>query len=102
MRKGVRVAVAAGLALVVGALAPAPAGADHRDFTGRVKFVSKKRVTIENRMGDRRSFVRGKKTRVRGAASSWEGMRPGDEVVIDWHLTDRPARARRVRVLEKD
>jgi hypothetical protein len=92
------------LAAVVGGLAAAPAGADHRDFAGRVKKVSKKRVEVENRMGDRRSFVRGEKTRVkRGKGpSSWEGIRPGDEVIVDWHLKDRPARARRVRVIDKD
>ena len=80
-------------------LAAAPALADHRDFTGKVKGVSKRDVTVENRHGDRRSFVRGKKTKVRGGPGSWEGLRPGDEVIVDWHLEDRPARARRVRVL---
>lgn len=83
------------------ALAPGVARADHRDFAGKVREVSEKRVTIENRMGDRRSFVRGEKTKVRGGRSSWEGMRPGDEVIIDWHLGDQPARARRVRVIER-
>lgn len=78
---------------------PLPAAADHRDFTGKVSKVSKKRVTIENRQGDRRSFVRGKKTKVRGSRSSWEAIRPGDELIVDWHLEDRPARARRVRVV---
>jgi hypothetical protein len=90
-------------AVIVAALVSvgAPALADHRDFAGRVKKVSEKRVTVENRMGDRRSFVRGKKTPVRGGRSSWEGIRPGDQVIVDWHLEDRPARARRVRVLEQ-
>jgi len=77
----------------------APAGADHRDFSGKVKGVSERGVTVENRHGDRRSFVRGKKTKVRGGPGSWEGLRPGDEVIVDWHLEDRPARARRVRVI---
>jgi len=81
-------------------LAPGAALADHRDFAGKVREVSKERVTIENRMGDRRSFVRGKKTKVRGTRSNWEGMRPGDDVIVDWHLEDRPARARRIRVIE--
>jgi hypothetical protein len=54
-------------------------------------------------MGDRRSFVRGEKTRVRGGGrSSWEGLKPGDEVIVDWHLKDKPARARRVRVIGHD
>jgi hypothetical protein len=80
-------------------LAAAPAHADHRDFAGKVKGVSQEGMTVENRQGDRRSFVRGKKTRVRGGKGSWEGLRPGDEVIVDWHLEDRPARARRVRVI---
>jgi hypothetical protein len=89
-------ALAVGLVLALGAV---PAGADHRDFTGKVKGVSKRGVTVENRQGDRLSFVRGKKTKVRGGPGSWEGLRPGDEVIVDWHLEDRPARARRVRVI---
>jgi hypothetical protein len=91
------VALAAALWLTAGV-----AHADHRDFAGRVKAVSEKRVTVENRMGDRRSFVRGKKTQVKGERRSWQGLRPGDEVVVDWHLEDRPARARGVRVIEKN
>jgi len=95
-------ALAAVLAVAVGVLAAGPAAADHRDFAGRVKKVSNKRVTVENRMGDRRSFVRGEKTRVRGRKGSWEGLAPGDEVIVDWHLKDRPVRARRVRVIGQD
>ncbi|HVH07010.1 MAG TPA: hypothetical protein VNE71_13520 [Myxococcota bacterium] len=85
------------LALV---LIGAPAAADHRDFAGKVSKVSKKRVTIENRQGDRRSFVRGEKTKVHGTRRDWDGIRPGDQVIVDWHLEDKPARARRVRVIE--
>ena len=97
LRRQLAAAFLAALGLVV---APGLAHADHRDFAGKVRDVSKQRVTIENRMGDRRSFVRGKKTRVRGGRSTWEGMRPGDDVIVDWHLEDQPARARRIRVLE--
>ena len=56
------------LALLLITAPAAPAAADpagHRDFPGKVRKVSKERVTIENRQGDRRSFVRGKKTKVR-------------------------------------
>ena len=81
-------------------LTTAPAAADHRDFAGKVKKVSKERVTIENRQGDRRSFVRGEKTKVRGTRKDWNGIKPGDQVIVDWHLEDKPARARRVRVIE--
>jgi hypothetical protein len=101
MRGPARQLAAALCAALALALAPGAASADHRDFTGKVREVSKKRVTIENRMGDRRSFVRGKKTKVRGSRSSWEGMKPGDEVIVDWHLEDEPPRARRVRVIER-
>jgi hypothetical protein len=100
MRRARQLAIAAAAALAVG-LASSPARSDHRDFAGKVRQVSDQGVTVENRMGDRRSFVRGKKTRVGGGRSSWEGLRPGDEVIVDWHLKDRPARARRVRVIER-
>src|SRR5262249_48637940 len=97
MRAGQLVA-ALGAALAL-ALAAPPAQADHRDFAGKVSKVSKKRITVENRMGDRRSFVRDPKTKVKGGPGSWEGMRPGDDVIVDWHLKDQPPRARRIRIL---
>jgi hypothetical protein len=88
------------LALLLIAVPAAADPAGHRDFPGKVSKVSKERVTIENRQGDRRSFVRGKKTKVRGTRNDWDGIRPGDQVIVDWHLEDKPARARRVRVIE--
>jgi hypothetical protein len=97
MRAG-HVAAALGAALAL-SLAAAPARADHRDFAGKVSKVSEKRITVENRMGDRRSFVRGPKTTVKGGPGNWEGVRPGDEVIVDWHLKDQPPRARKIRVL---
>lgn len=81
-------------------LAPGAALADHREFPGKVREVSKDRITVENRAGDRRSFVRGKNTKVRGSRSSWDRVRPGDDVIVDWHLEDRPSRARRIKVRE--
>ena len=98
LRAARRLAAPVAAALALG-FAAAPARADHRDFAGKVKGVSEQGVTVENRQGDRRSFVRGKKTKVRGGPGSWEGLRPGDEVIVDWHLEDQPARARRVRVI---
>jgi hypothetical protein len=98
--RAARQLAAAAAALALG-LAAGAARADHRDFAGKVSQVSEQGVTVENRMGDRRSFVRGKKTRVGGGRTSWEGLRPGDDVIVDWHLKDRPARARRVRVIER-
>ena len=86
--------------LVIAAPAGSDPAADHRDFPGKVSKVSKERVTIENRQGDRRSFVRGNKTKVRGTRDHWDGIKPGDQVIVDWHLEDKPARARRVRVIE--
>jgi hypothetical protein len=69
-----------------------------RDFAGTVVAVSGKRLTVENRMGDRRAFAGGPKTPVSGSRSAWAEIGKGDRVVVSWSLDDRPVRARRVRV----
>jgi hypothetical protein len=73
-------------------------GQPARDFAGTVVAVSGKRLTVENRMGDARSFAGGAKTPVSGTRSAWGEIRQGDHVVVSWSLDDRPAKARRIQV----
>ena len=75
-----------------------PAAGQTRDFAGQVVAVSAKRLTVENRMGDKRAFVGGAKTPVSGTRRAWGELQKGDRVVVSWSLDDRPAKARRVRV----
>lgn len=74
------------------------AGQPVRDFAGQVVAISGKRLTVENRMGDKRAFAGGGKTPVSGARRGWGEIEKGDRVVVSWSLDDRPAKALRVRV----
>lgn len=79
-------------------LIAAPAAAELREFAGRVTSVSGAAITVENRMGDRRSFERTGKSRVTGARSAWDEIRSDDSVIVSWSIDDQPAKARKVHV----
>ncbi len=81
-------------------LAAGPVFADDlRDFHGTISGVSGKSLSVQNRMGDRRSFARAKDTRVSGRRKAWSELQGGDEVVVSWSLRDSKPRARRVNVV---
>jgi hypothetical protein len=80
-------------------LSPLPAATQAvRDFAGHVVAVSGKQLRVENRMGDRRAFAGGAKTRVSGKRRAWGNIAKGDHVIVSWSLDDRPAKALRVHV----
>ena len=91
------------LLLVLGvAWGPTASGAaDLREFAGVVVSVSGSALSVENRMGDRRSFAGSGATRVGGAKKSWQALAKGDPVIVYWDLRDEPVRAHRVRVLQR-
>ena len=67
-----------------------------REFAGVVASVTGARLTVENRMGDRLAFERGRGTVVEGASGLWGAIAIGDRVTVYWSLADTPRRARRV------
>ena len=89
------------LLLLVGLLMVSSAAAQvpMREFTGRVDSIDEKRMTVDNRMQDRMSFVRVKRTRVEGQRSAWSELRAGDRVSVSWRFVDKPKKAYIVRVL---
>ena len=86
------------LVLCVALWLAGPAAAQARDFAGTVVAISANRLTVQNRMGDRRAFAGNARTPVSGKVDAWGRIKKGDRVVVSWSLDDRPVRARHVRV----
>ena len=95
------VLVAASVAL------PSVASAQYREFTGRIDKISKKKLIVDNRKGDKVSFmpVDGSEISVQEGAQlkdkkeSWDDLKKGDWVKVSWKFVDKPRKAYKVMVL---
>jgi len=95
MRSIVRsAALAALLALVV----PAAASAQYREFSGRIDHVSGDKLIVDNRMGDKVTFIKVSETVVEGEKTSWDKLSKDDWVTVSWKMMDKPRKAYKVRV----
>jgi len=98
--------IAAVAALVMGTLllgtrvAPATASAQMREFTGRIDKVTKKKMIVDNRMGDKVKFVYAKgETVVEGKKTTWKKLKTKDWVKVSWKFIDKPRKAYKIVVL---
>ena len=73
------------------------AGAQRRDFAGRVVSIDAQSLAVKDRRANIVTFARGAKTVVEGKPS-WEAIAVGDSVLVRWTLGD--GTARQVTVLE--
>lgn len=88
------------LAAIVALLAPTVASAQMREFTGRIDRVSKKKMIVDNRMGDKVSFVPIETTEVTGEGKEkWKDLKKKDWVTVSWKFVDKPRKAYKVKVL---
>ena len=99
------------LALAVGLLplaVPSIATAQYREFTGTITKVGKKKMRVDNRMGEEVRFKKTDATVVEDqrpprmkhpAKVRWEDLRVDDLVVVEWSLSDKPRKAYRIIVL---
>lgn len=83
--------------------------AQAREFTGKVDKINKKKVIVDNRMGDKVTFERVKETEVTDESGGekpkedWKDVKKGDWVTVHWEMMDKPRKAYKVIVLpEKD
>jgi hypothetical protein len=91
-----------GIALVglVTAALPLPAEAQYREFTGRIDQISKKKLIVDNRMGDKVSFIPGNPSEVSGEGrTEWKSLKRDDWVSVSWKMVDKPRIAYKVKVL---
>ena len=85
------------LALLLGS---SLAEAQMREFTGRIDRVSKKRMIVDNRMGDKVSFVPAENTEVTGEGKTeWKELKKKDWVTVSWKFIDKPRKAYKIQVL---
>jgi hypothetical protein len=81
---------------------PSLVSAQTREFTGRVDKVTKKKMIVDNRMGDKVTFVYSKgDTQVEGTKTEWKKLKRKDWVTVSWKFIDKPRKAYKVLVFEK-
>ena len=91
-------------ALIVLVLAAVPVGlagpalAQYREFSGKVDKISKKKIFVDTRMGDKVSFIRVDETVVEGEKTEWDKVKKSDWVSISWKFVDKPRKAYKVIV----
>lgn len=91
--------LAAALAALV-MLAPGAAIAeDYREFTGQIDKIKKKKLIVDNRKGDKVSFVQIDTTEVSGEKTAWKKLKKKDWVTVSWKFSDKPRKAYKVVVL---
>ncbi len=91
--------------LTAALLLPSLASAQYREFSGRIDMVKKNKFIVDNRQGDKVSFVFIPETEVTGEKKSVKKVRKGDWVTVSWKFVDRPRKAYKIVVLpprEKD
>ena len=76
------------------------AAAQYREFIGRVDKISKKKVLVDNRQGDKVPFESKPDTSVSGEGKKeWKQIKKGDWVSVSWKMMDKPRIAYKVMVL---
>jgi hypothetical protein len=99
MPKLVRSLALAGALAVVAMSLPSLASAQTREFTGRIDKVSKTKMIVDNRQGDKVSFVKVDETVVEGEKTDWKSLKAKDWVTVSWKFIDKPRKAYTVVVL---
>ena len=102
MRKIVRrTALFAILAMVLPLALPSVASAQMREFSGKIDKISNKsgKLIVDNRKGDKVSFVRIDTTEVSGEKTEFDKIKKGDWVTVSWKMIDKPRKAYKIQVL---
>ena len=89
----------AGLTVVAFSLAFATAAsAQMREFSGKVDKISSKKLFVDNRMGDKVSFLKADDVVVEGEKTEWDKIKKNDWVTVSWKFIDKPRKAYKVVV----
>ena len=95
------VLIAVSIFLASALLAPSLAGAEMREFSGRIDKIKKGKMIVDNRQGDKVPFVQVDETVVEGEKSKWKDLKKKDWVTVSWKMVDKPRKAYKVVVLPK-
>ena len=85
--------------LTLALLSPSLASAQYREFSGRIDMVKKNKFIVDNRQGDKVSFVFIPDTEVTGEKKSVKKIKKGDWVTVSWKFVDKPRKAYKIAVL---
>ncbi len=102
-----RLTLIALVALVLPVATAGVAAAQYREFTGRVDKINKKKMIVDNRMGDKVTFARLEKTKVVDTSgrdkpkSKWTDLGSDDWVTVKWKMMDKPRKAYEVILLPR-
>ncbi len=91
-----------GLVALVGLALPllvASAASAEKEFTGKVDKISAKKIFVDNRMGDKLTFMKADSVTVEGEKTEWDKIKKGDRVTVWWKIMDNPRKAYKVVVL---
>jgi len=100
MRKMIRrTALFAILALALPVVLPSVASAQMREFSGKIDKISGGKLIVDNRKGDKVSFVKVDETEVTGERTSWDDLKKDDWVTVSWKMIDKPRKAYKIQVL---
>ena len=101
MRKIARRTVLFAIAALLLPLAlPGIASAQMREFTGKVDKITKKgKLIVDNRKGDKVSFVKIDTTEITGEKTEWKEIEKDDWVTVSWKMIDKPRKAYKVNVM---
>jgi len=100
MRKLRTLAIALAVAVLAAAALPSLASAQMREFTGRLDRIGNTKMIVDNRQGDKVSFMKVDSTEVSGEGKeSWDDLRKGDWVTVSWKFIDKPRKAYKIVVL---
>jgi hypothetical protein len=94
-----RIALIALVAMALPLAIPSLAAAQYREFSGKVDKITKSKLIVDNRMGDKVSFVKVDGTVVEGEKTEWEKVKKNDWVTVSWKMIDKPRKAYKVLVM---
>jgi len=91
--------LAACLLVAASLIAPALASAQMlRDFEGEVQKISEEKIIVDNKKGDKITFVKAEETVVEGDKAAWEEVKKDDWVAVSSKMLEKPRKAYKVTV----
>jgi hypothetical protein len=100
MRNARNFVLTLGFALAATVLWSSVASAQYREFTGRIDKIGDKKMIVDNRKGDKVSFVKLPETTVEGEGKkSWDELKQKDWVTVSWKFVDKPRKAYKIVVI---
>jgi len=93
-----RLAFVTFIAAALSLLLPSLAYAQLRDFEGKVDSVNEKQIIVDNRKGDKLTFVKTDETKVEGDKKAWTDLKKNDWVAVSSKMLEKPRKAYKVVV----